>query len=972
MAYLQNGLEVLRYGGLDTGEEPTPYQVVRHRPMYRLRRYFAEGETAPSGPPIVLVAPMLLSAELWDVSPSTSAVRALHDAGMDPWVIDFGSPDREVGGMERTLTDHVIAISEIVDIVTEQTGRKVHLSGYCQGGLFVYQAAAYRRAKDLASIVTFGSPTDFFTMVPSGLPTDVLTKPAEFLADHVFNRISIPPWAARVGFNSMDPVKTARAQFDFLRQLHNREALVGREKQRRFMNSEAYVGWSGPAIVELIQQFISQNRMMTGGFVIGDRPVSLDDITCPVLAFVGEFDDIGKPAAVRGIGQAVSRADVYELVQRAGHLGLVLGSAASSSTWPAVSEWIHWQEGVGPKPIRIRLMSESAPGQSSGALATDRTSYAIGQLTDIGFGVTKGLVSRVAGAVRASQDIAGEALHAVPRLTRIGKLQGHTRVSFAGVLAERTERDPHAECFLFDDRVHTNAAVTERIDNVVRGLISVGVRHGDHVGILMETRPSALVAIAALSRLGAVAVLLPPDDMAGALRQAPVTSIVVDPDNLAAAAAAAASGRRLLVLGGGGDDRDLTAQPMGDLAAGPAADLVDLERIDPDQVALPDWYRPNPGTARDLAFVMFSRSGGHPRPRLITNHRWALSAFGTASVASLTRSDTVYCITPLHHPSGLLTAVGGAVAGGSRIALSRGFAPARFHEEVRRYGVTIVSYTWTMLHELITYPHAPARDARLPIRLFLGSGMPLSLWRRVTERFPQARVVELYASTEGDAVLANLSGGKPGAKGRPLPGSADLRLAAYDPRTGDLVKDAHGFIVACAPGQVGRLLARTRSDVGVSTRIMRGVFEPGDRWLPTDDLFQQDQDGDYWLVDSLQAIAQTAHGPVFAQPVCDALGRLDEVDLAAAYDVRTPEGRVAVAAVSTWAGATLSAPDIDAALSGLPATQRPDVVHVLEGIPVTMWYRPDLQALREAGIPATGPTVWKLDPARGCYLDQHI
>ena len=77
------------------------------------------------------------------------------------------------------------------------------------------------------------------------------------------------------------------------------------------------------------------------------------------------------------------------------------------------------------------------------------------------------------------------------------------------LLAEAGERSPRGECFLFDDRAYTNEAVNTRIDNVVRGLISAGVRPSTRVGVLMETRPSALVAIFALSRIGAVAVLLP-------------------------------------------------------------------------------------------------------------------------------------------------------------------------------------------------------------------------------------------------------------------------------------------------------------------------------------------------------------------------------------------------------------------------------------------------------------------------------
>ena len=91
----------------------------------------------------------------------------------------------------------------------------------------------------------------------------------------------------------------------------------------------------------------------------------------------------------------------------------------------------------------------------------------------------------------------------------------------------------------------------------------------------------------------------------------------------------------MLVLGGG-ESRDLHL---------PDADVADMEKIDPDVVDLPGWYRPNPGLARDLAFVGFSNIGGELVARQIT-YRWALSAFGTASAANLGRGDTVYCLTP--------------------------------------------------------------------------------------------------------------------------------------------------------------------------------------------------------------------------------------------------------------------------------------------------------------------------------------
>jgi putative long chain acyl-CoA synthase len=64
----------------------------------------------------------------------------------------------------------VLAVSDAIDRVRELTGRDVHLGGYSQGGMFCYQAAAYRRSEGLSSLITFGSPVDTRLAMPFGLP----------------------------------------------------------------------------------------------------------------------------------------------------------------------------------------------------------------------------------------------------------------------------------------------------------------------------------------------------------------------------------------------------------------------------------------------------------------------------------------------------------------------------------------------------------------------------------------------------------------------------------------------------------------------------------------------------------------------------------------------------------------------------------------------------------------------------------
>lgn len=961
VATAQNGLEVLRLGGLETGSVPSPSQIVESVPMYKLRRYFPPDSRpghAPVGPPVLMVHPMMMSADMWDVTREDGAVGILHANGLDPWVIDFGSPDKVEGGMRRNLADHIVALSQAIDTVKDETGNDVHLVGYSQGGMFCYQAAAYRRSKNLASIVAFGSPVDTLAALPMGVPANLGAAAANFMADHVFSRLAIPSWLARTGFQMMDPLKTAKARVDFVRQLHDREALLPREQQRRFLESEGWIAWSGPAISELLKQFIAHNRMMTGGFAINGQMVTLTDITCPVLAFVGEVDDIGQPASVRGIRRAAPNAEVYECLVRTGHFGLVVGSKAARESWPTVAAWVRWLSAGGDKPDGIDVMADQpAEHTDSGVAFSSRLAHGIGEVSGAALGAVRGTANAVVAANKSMRNLAVETVRTLPRLVRLGQINDHTRISLGRIIDEQAHDAPQGEFLLFDGRVHTYEAVNRRINNVVRGLIEVGVRQGDRVGVLMETRPSALVAIAALSRLGAVAVVMRPDaDLSASVRLGGVSEILTDPTNLEAARQLPG---QVLVLGGG-ESRDLHLPED----ASEQAHVIDMEQIDPDAVKLPAWYRPNPGLARDLAFIAFSAASGELVAKQITNYRWAVSAFGTASTAALDRRDTVYCLTPLHHESALLVSLGGAVVGGTRIALSRGLQPDRFVQEVRQYGVTVVSYTWAMLREVLDDPGDPAfvLHGNHPVRLFIGSGMPTGLWERVLDAFAPAHVVEFFATTDGQAVLANVSGAKVGSKGRPLPGVGRVVLGAYDAEQDLILEDDRGFVQIAEPNQVGVLLAASKGPIDPTASVKRGVFAPADTWISTEYLFYRDADGDYWLAGRRGSVVHTARGLVFVEPVTDALGRVNGVDLAVTYNVPVGDRQVAVSAVTLLPGASITAADLTEAVANIPIGVGPDIVHVCREMTLSATYRPTVSALRAAGIPKPGRQAWYFDP----------
>ncbi|HWO18400.1 MAG TPA: AMP-binding protein [Kofleriaceae bacterium] len=978
----QNALEIARAGRL-TSPYGAPFEVVHEDAVARLRHYQPDpAAVRPLRAPLLLVPPLMVASEVYDISPDTSAVAYLLGAGVDVWLVDFGAPEDAPGGMQRTLDDHVRAVAGAIERVRQATRHDVHLAGYSQGGMFCYQAAAFRRSAGLASVIGIGSPVDLHrTMrLDEGITERVVAGLRAAIAWPLARIEGLPGVLTSTGFKVLSARKEVGQLVDFVRNLHDREALEKREAKRLFLGGGGFVAWPGPAFRQFVDELIVGNRMKSGGFVIDGHTVTLADLACPILYFLGSRDQMGRPAAVRGIRRAAPRAAaMYEVTVKAGHFGLVVGSTALTATWPSVVEWIRWREGGGPPPqlaLDVRAPDAApapapAEAEAAEAEAAEAEAEADAEAAGDSLELAKELLEKTA---RAALDQLGEwaddlgdyldnARWQVPRITRLRNLQDDSLISLGRALADQARRIPDRTFFLFRGRAFSYADANRRVDAVVRGLIASGIRPAQKVGVMMKSRPSHLTITAALNRLGAVSVLLSPETpdavLPGALRLGGAEALIVDPDSAARARAAADSlpdslpgSLPVLVLGGVGE----VPWAPGQARVLPPG-VIDMEAIDPASVPLPAWYRPDPGRARDLAMIFVS-SGRHapPRKTRISNRRWAYSALGAAAAATLTTRDTVYSCLPLHHPSGTLVATGSALVGGARLALASRFEPQTFWDEVRRYGVTVVYYAGEMCRSLVDASPVVG-EKNNPVRLFAGSGLRRDVWRRLVERFGPVGVLELYASTEASTVLANARGKKIGSVGRPLPGSPDVAIAAWSFATDDFVRDAAGRLQLAPPGEPGMLVARlsVRDAAGVDhidpRRLLGGAFAPGDLWFITGDFFEVDVDGDHWLVDRHSRMIRTRHGAVSAMRIEDALYEVPGVALcavSAAPDPAHPGAAVPIAAVQLHPGATLDAAAVAAAVAALPEHARPRRLYPVSELPLTDGFR-----VIERPLPAT-------------------
>jgi acyl-CoA synthetase (AMP-forming)/AMP-acid ligase II len=559
----------------------------------------------------------------------------------------------------------------------------------------------------------------------------------------------------------------------------------------------------------------------------------------------------------------------------------------------------------------------------------------------------------------------------LPRLAKLKRIDEDSRVSVARVLADQAAAIPDRTFFLWHEKAFSYREADVRVNQVLTALVSAGVRTGQHVGVLMSNGPDYLTVVTAINRMGAVGVLLNAGARGKSLDHAILTArveVLVADGPLAAEAERALPGH-VFLLGRPGE-----AAPEG---------VTDLDTlIDPAITTAPAGIPINQGKARDLAFLLFtSGTTGLPRAARVTNRRWALAALGGAAACRLTWKDTVYCCLPLHHATGLLIAVGGALVSGARLALESRFSPETFWPDVRRYGATVVFYVGEVCRYLVAAPVNPGED-RHPVRLFAGNGMSREVWERLERRFGGVQVLEFYSSTEGNLALTNLSGEKRGAVGRPLPGTAELALVRYDAEQGAPLRSKSGRLERVGAGEVGLLLARISDEhplarfdgyldpAATENKTVHDALERGDTWFNTGDLLRRDEDGDYWFVDRIGDTFRWKGENVSTEQVAQVLGEASFVAIAVVYGVVLPgrEGRAGMAAIELAPGAAFDGQALFSLVDAhLPPAARPRFVRVVAAIEITSTFKPVKRTLRDEGADPSrlpGPLYFYDEPAR--------
>jgi polyhydroxyalkanoate synthase len=358
----------------------TDYAVIFQGDLMTVRHYELRGETSieladgsrmpirrtKHKTPLVLIPPLGVTTETFDLMPNRSLVRFMAAAGFDTYLIDWGKPSRRHATLGVKDYADVMMSKAVTEICAHSGAPQVSLMGWCMGGLIGLLHAGIRNDQTVRNIVTIASPIDMRSggMVAGvaqavNTPAKLIRKYTDFRLHKVDPKfMQAPSWATTLAFKLTDPIGSVTTYWDLLMNLWDREFVESHTTTSNYLNNMLVY----PAAI--VQDFLIQgavdNKLALGEFRLGKRISRFANIDVPLLAFAGKTDVLVAPATARKIMELVASKDKQFIVAPGGHMGVILGSKAQNEVWADSAKWLATRSGnklVKPVPSKHRRIA---------------------------------------------------------------------------------------------------------------------------------------------------------------------------------------------------------------------------------------------------------------------------------------------------------------------------------------------------------------------------------------------------------------------------------------------------------------------------------------------------------------------------------------------------------------------------------------------------------------------------------------
>lgn len=451
---------------------------------------------------------------------------------------------------------------------------------------------------------------------------------------------------------------------------------------------------------------------------------------------------------------------------------------------------------------------------------------------------------------------------------------------------------------LTDERTLTYAEAAEWSARLADGLVALGVRPGDRVGLLMANYLEFVPLKFAIARAGAVAIpfnyLYRQDELAYVLAQSRCDALITMTgfagldyldmlDNVAPGWDRGGSEtlpdlRQVVLLSTDGRTREgaLTVDGLGEVGArNPGA-------------AVPGTRNPD-----DLGDILYtSGTTGSPKGVMVTHDAVQRTGYASALTRAFEDGRRILFSLPCYHMFGYVEGLLAAMMVGGAIIPQPAFSPARYFEGIERHRATEILCVPTMTVALLEHPDRVTRDLSSLFAILSGAApSPVWLWEQVRAELGVTEVTTGYGMTEcGGAMTMSLpedplerasdTVGRPKLAGvAGLPGDICVYRTA-DPITGEfLPPGAEGEIVSTGPTHM----------LGFWDKPAETALALRDGWVYSGDLGRVRDDGYLELTGRSKELYKSGGELVMPKEIEDLLTKHPGVSQA--YAVGVPDER---------------------------------------------------------------------------------
>lgn len=313
----------------------TPTENVFSVDRIKLQHYLSD-EPATQTTPLLFAFALVNRPYILDLRDGKSVVQHFVRAGFDTYNIDWGVPthaDRHLG-----MREYIIRYMDaMVDHLREKSGQdKINLLGYCMGGSMsaTYTALFPHKIKNL---ITLAAPVDWSDK------SHLLAKFTDARYFDVDRLIDVcgnaPADMLQSSFLLLKPVSNLVEKYlTFYENADNEKFLENFFAMETWLNDNIPV--AGEMFREFVKYCMQENRLIEGRLRIGNRPVQLENIDCPLMNLTAENDHLVPCGLSGSLNEVVSSKDKTLVRFPAGHIGMAVGSKANRELWPKVAEWL--------------------------------------------------------------------------------------------------------------------------------------------------------------------------------------------------------------------------------------------------------------------------------------------------------------------------------------------------------------------------------------------------------------------------------------------------------------------------------------------------------------------------------------------------------------------------------------------------------------------------------------------------------